>query len=116
MAHFAELSADNIVTQVIVVANAELMDGGTESEAKGVDFLESLYGHDRNWKQTSTTATSATTTLESGLRMTLAAMRLSRRSRLPHGRWTRRPAAGCRRCHIRPMAVCTAGTKTLERG
>lgn len=52
MAHFAELSEDNIVTQVIVVANAELMDDGTESEAKGVDFLESLYGH-RNWKQTS---------------------------------------------------------------
>ena len=52
MAHFAELSADSIVTQVIVVANAELMDGGTESETKGVAFLQSLYGHDR-WKQTS---------------------------------------------------------------
>lgn len=52
MAHFAELTESNIVTQVIVVANAELMDNGTESEAKGIDFLESLYGH-RNWKQTS---------------------------------------------------------------
>jgi len=52
MAHFAELNASNIVTQVIVVANAELMDNGVESEAKGVDFLESLYNH-RNWKQTS---------------------------------------------------------------
>lgn len=52
MAHFAELDESGIVTQVIVVANAELMDGGVESEAKGIDFLESLYGH-RNWKQTS---------------------------------------------------------------
>ena len=52
MAHFAELNESNIVTQVIVVANAELMDGGAESEAKGIAFLESLYGH-RNWRQTS---------------------------------------------------------------
>ena len=52
MAHFAELNESNVVTQVLVVANAELLDGGTESEAKGIDFLESLYGH-RNWKQTS---------------------------------------------------------------
>lgn len=52
MAHFAELNESNIVTQVIVVANAELMDNGLESESKGVNFLESLYGH-RNWKQTS---------------------------------------------------------------
>jgi hypothetical protein len=52
MAHFAELDASNIVTQVIVVANAELLDNGVESEAKGVAFLQSLYGHDR-WKQTS---------------------------------------------------------------
>lgn len=52
MAHFAELNESNVVTQVIVVANAELLVDGVESEAKGVDFLESLYGH-RNWRQTS---------------------------------------------------------------
>lgn len=52
MAHFAELNESNVVTQVIVVANAELVVDGVESEAKGIDFLESLYGH-RNWKQTS---------------------------------------------------------------
>jgi len=56
MAHFAELNESNIVTRVIVVANAELLDNGTESESKGIDFLESLYGH-RNWKQTSYNAT-----------------------------------------------------------
>lgn len=52
MAHFAELDASNIVTQVVVVHNNELLDNGVESEAKGVAFLQSLYGHDR-WKQTS---------------------------------------------------------------
>jgi hypothetical protein len=52
MAHFAELNADNIVTQVVVVHNNELLINGVESETKGVDFLESLYGH-RRWVQTS---------------------------------------------------------------
>jgi hypothetical protein len=52
MAHFAELNESNIVTQVVVVHNNELLDNGVESEAKGVAFLLSLYGHDR-WKQTS---------------------------------------------------------------
>lgn len=52
MAHFAELNGSAIVTQVVAVANAELLDGGVESEPKGVAFLASLYGHS-NWKQTS---------------------------------------------------------------
>ena len=52
MAHFAELDENKIVTQVIVVSNAELIDNGVESEAKGIAFCASLFGHDR-WKQTS---------------------------------------------------------------
>lgn len=52
MAHFAELNELNGVTQVVVVSNDVLMDSGAESESKGIDFLESLYGH-RRWKQTS---------------------------------------------------------------
>ena len=52
MAHFAELSPSNIVTSVVVVHNAELMNGDQESEAKGIAFLRSLYGHSR-WVQTS---------------------------------------------------------------
>jgi hypothetical protein len=52
MAHFAELDENNVVTRVLVVANAELLEGGVESESKGVAFLASLYGHGR-WKQTS---------------------------------------------------------------
>ena len=52
MAHFAELDENNIVKQVLVVHNNELLVNGVETESKGVDFLESLFGH-RNWKQTS---------------------------------------------------------------
>jgi len=52
MAHFAEINEDNVVTQVIVVNNNELLDGEQESETKGIDFCETLYGH-RNWVQTS---------------------------------------------------------------
>lgn len=52
MAHFAELNENGIVTRVVVVANAELLDGDVESEEKGVSFLANLYGHG-NWKQTS---------------------------------------------------------------
>lgn len=54
MAHFAELDANNVVTRVIVVNDAELLLRGQESESKGVEFLSALYGHSR-WKQTSYT-------------------------------------------------------------
>ena len=52
MAHFAEINENNIVTKVIVIHNNELLDGDQESESKGIDFCEGLYGH-RNWVQTS---------------------------------------------------------------
>ena len=52
MAHFAELDSNNVVTQIVVVNNNELLDNGVESENKGVEFLNSLFGHNR-WKQTS---------------------------------------------------------------
>ena len=52
MAHFAELDENNTVLQVIVVRNNELLDGETESEAKGVGFCSTLFGH-TNWVQTS---------------------------------------------------------------
>ena len=51
MAHFAQLDEQNIVTQVIVVANQELLLDGIESEKKGIAFCQSLLGG--NWKQTS---------------------------------------------------------------
>ena len=52
MAHFAEIDENNIVTRVVVINNTELLDEEKESETKGIDFCESLYGH-RNWVQTS---------------------------------------------------------------
>ena len=53
MAHFAELDDNNVVLQVIVVHNNELLDDeGQENEAKGVEFCNSLFGHN-NWIQTS---------------------------------------------------------------
>lgn len=52
MAHFAQLDDNNVVLQVIVVHNNELLDGGVESEAKGISFCRSLFPG-TNWKQTS---------------------------------------------------------------
>ena len=51
MAHFAKLE-NNIVTQVIVVANQDILDEqGQENEQKGIDFCSNLLGG--TWKQTS---------------------------------------------------------------
>ena len=52
MAHFAEINDSNIVTKVIVVHNNEITVDGQETEYKGIDFCEGLFGH-RNWVQTS---------------------------------------------------------------
>jgi len=52
MAHFARIEGGT-VREVIVVANAELDDNGTESEAKGIAFCRSLFGEDTDWAQTS---------------------------------------------------------------
>jgi hypothetical protein len=53
MAHFAKIGLDNIVTEVLVVANRETMDSnGIEQESIGVEFLKTLTGH-AIWVQTS---------------------------------------------------------------
>jgi hypothetical protein len=53
MAHFAQIDDNNIVVQVIVVANEELMLDGVENETKGILFCKSLFGEDTRWIQTS---------------------------------------------------------------
>ena len=54
MAHFAQLDENNIVTQVVVVANNDVKDAnGNESEEIGIAFCKSLFGADTNWRQTS---------------------------------------------------------------
>jgi hypothetical protein len=52
MAHFAELTPGGVVVAVLVIANNEMLVDGAEQEIRGVDLLESLFGH-RRWKQTS---------------------------------------------------------------
>lgn len=52
MAHFAQIE-DNIVIQVIVIANEKLLVDGIESEQKGIEFCKSLLGKETNWIQTS---------------------------------------------------------------
>jgi len=52
MAHFCQLNEENIVTQVIVVANQDTADkDGVENEAIGAAFCNNLLGG--TWKQTS---------------------------------------------------------------
>jgi hypothetical protein len=54
MAHFARLNSDNIVEQVIVVANKDTSDdNGVEDEIIGIAFCKRLFGSNTNWKQTS---------------------------------------------------------------
>ena len=57
MAHFAQLDDNNVVTQVIVVANEELLFDGVENETKGIMFCKSLLGDDTRWVQTSYNST-----------------------------------------------------------
>lgn len=53
MAHFAELDSNNIVLRVITLDNSMMLDGNQESEKKGIEFIQSLFGADTIWKQTS---------------------------------------------------------------
>ena len=53
MAHFAKIGLNNIVIDVLVVANRETMDAsGVEHESIGIEFLKNLTGHE-TWVQTS---------------------------------------------------------------
>ena len=52
MAHFAQLDENNIVVQVIVIADADTADeDGNEVEAIGIEFCQNLFGG--TWIQTS---------------------------------------------------------------
>jgi len=56
MAYFAQLDFNNIVMQVLVVDDAVIGDATyPASESIGITFLQSLYGQQTNWKQTSPT-------------------------------------------------------------
>jgi len=51
MAHFAEIDENNIVKRVVVVHNHELLIDGVETESKGAQFCQNLFGG--TWVQTS---------------------------------------------------------------
>jgi|TARA_R110000803_G_scaffold110558_1_gene178979 hypothetical protein len=58
MAHFAQLDENNIVLQVIVVADSDAVRDASLprsawNEAGGIAFCKSLLGADTNWVQTS---------------------------------------------------------------
>lgn len=54
MAHFAELDANNIVTRVMVVSNADMVDeNGDEQQSMGIEVCRSIFGADTTWVQTS---------------------------------------------------------------
>jgi hypothetical protein len=52
MAHFTKLNSENIVTEILVVGDGDILKAdGTQSELKGKQFLNSLFGT-ATWKQT----------------------------------------------------------------
>lgn len=54
MAHFAELDSNNIVLRVLCLENSVMEnDQGQRVEQLGIDFLQSLYGTNTIWSQTS---------------------------------------------------------------
>ena len=55
MARYAKIDQNHLVVEVIVVDNNDELDNGVESEAKGIEFLTSLYGDisPMYWKKTS---------------------------------------------------------------
>lgn len=54
MAYFAQINAQNVVTQVIAISNTEIQNlSFPESESKGIEFCKKLFGQDTKWVQTS---------------------------------------------------------------
>ena len=54
MAHFAELDENNTVINVIVCSDEEMLDeNGVEQESLGIAHLQSLFGNDKRYVQTS---------------------------------------------------------------
>jgi hypothetical protein len=54
MAHFAELDSNNIVLRVLCLENSVMEnEQGERVEQLGIDFLQSLYGTNTIWAQTS---------------------------------------------------------------
>jgi len=53
MAHFAELSGNNVVRRVIVISDDVVPDPAPDNEAAGQAFIANVLGLAGEWKQTS---------------------------------------------------------------
>jgi hypothetical protein len=54
MAHFAQLDLTNLVINVVCLENSVMEnEQGQRVEQLGIDYLQSIYGQDTIWKQTS---------------------------------------------------------------
>ena len=53
MANFVKLDNNNIVIEIHSVNNSDILDGGVESESKGIEFLKGLFGQETIWAQCS---------------------------------------------------------------
>lgn len=54
MAHFAQLDINNVVQQVLAVDNDMMINSeGVRVEQIGIEYLQSLFGAETIWKQTS---------------------------------------------------------------
>jgi hypothetical protein len=54
MAHFARLDENNVVIDILAIADEDCVDeNGVEQESIGIEFCKALLGEDTNWVQTS---------------------------------------------------------------
>lgn len=54
MAHFAEIDANNVVTNIIFIDNENITPGDNETEEqKGISYLQNLFGSDKTYVQCS---------------------------------------------------------------
>ena len=115
MAHFAEIGLDNAVLRVIVVNNAELLDGeGVEQEALGADFAATCLG--AHGCRPATTETYAKTLQGKALPTTLPVTHLYRPSRFQAGHWTKQRANGKPRYLTPKMGRRIRGMKPAAHG
>ena len=93
MAHFAEIGLENTVLRVIVVNNAELLDGdGAEQESLGANFCRDLFGG--TWVQTSYNGNIRKNFAGQGFTYDSVETLLYRPSLFQAGRWTKQRADG----------------------
>ena len=115
MAHFAEIGVDNTVIRVIVVNNAELLDGnGAEQESLGADFCRDLFGG--TWVQTSYNGNFKKNFANRGYTYDSSRNAFIPPKPFQAGRWTKQRAAGKPRYLTQVMGKSIRGMKPAVHG